>query len=76
MCTVTATQFKEQFGKMLELALTEEILVTKNGKPFVRILSAKGSATWEDFFNEYEGSMNEKDVDISDPIAAGIIGKL
>ena len=40
MCTITATEFKENFGKYLELGRKEDILVTKNGKPLVRIVSA------------------------------------
>ena len=76
MCTITATEFKENFGKYLELGSKEDILVTKNGKPFVRIMSANGSSTWESFFDKYEGSMDEKEIDLSDPIAAGIVGKL
>ena len=70
------TQFKRQFGKYSELSQSEDILVLKNGKPYYRISSVKSANSWETFFDKYEGSMNEKDVDLSDPIAAGIVGKL
>ena len=76
MCTITMTQFKQQFGKYSELSQSEDILVLKNGKPYMKIMSATSSNSWESFFEKYEGSMSEKDVDLNDPIAAGIIGKL
>ena len=76
MCTITATEFKENFGKYLELGQKEDILVTKNGKPLVRIVSAKGSSSWNDFFDKYEGIVKEEDLDLNDPITAGILGKL
>ena len=76
MCTITMTQLKKQFGKYFELSQTEDIFVLKNGKPYSRISNAKNSNSWESFFEKYEGTMNEEDVDLNDPIAAGIIGKL
>ena len=76
MCIITMTQFKQQFGKYSDLSQTEDILVLKNGKPFYKISSVRSPNSWESFFDKYEGSMNEKDVDLSDPIAEGIIGKL
>ena len=30
--TITATEFKNNFGKYLKLVATEDIVVTKNGK--------------------------------------------
>ena len=76
MCTITMTQLKQELGKYSELSQKEDILVLKNGKPFFRIVSVNSSNSWESFFDKYEGSMEEKDVDLSDPISAGIIGKL
>ena len=76
MCTVTMTEFKQHFGKYSDLSQTEDILVLKNGKPFYRIVSANSPNSWESFFEKYEGSMREEDVDLSDPIAAGILRKL
>ena len=76
MCTITMTEFKQHFGKYSELSQTEDILVLKNGKPYYRIVSVNSSNSWESFFEKYEGSMREADVDLSDPIAAGILRKL
>ena len=76
MCTVTMTQFKQEFGKYSKLSQSEDILVLKNGKPYYRIVSVNSPNSWETFFDKYEGSMREEEVDLSDPIAAGIIGKL
>ena len=76
MCTITMTQFKQQFGKYSKLSQDEDILVLKNGKPYFRIVSANSKTSWESFFDKYEGLTNEKDVDLNDPIAARIIGKL
>ena len=32
--------------------------------------------SWNDFFGKYEGTMKEEGLDLSDPITAGILGKL
>lgn len=32
MCVITATELKQNLGKYLELSLTEDVLVKKNGK--------------------------------------------
>jgi len=37
--TITATELKENLGKYLELSKTEDILVTKNGKPITKLTS-------------------------------------
>ena len=76
MCTITMTQYKKEFGKYSELSQTEDILVLKNGKPYIKITSAKESNSWESFFDKYEGIVKEEDLDLNDPITAGIIGKL
>lgn len=34
---ITATEFKENFGKYLTLAQNENIIITKNGKPIAEI---------------------------------------
>ncbi len=39
MCTITATELKNDLKKYMELALTEDIIVTKNGKPAAKIVS-------------------------------------
>lgn len=76
MRTITMTQYKKEFGKYSELSQTEDILVLKNGKPYIKITSAKSSNSWESFFDKYEGIVKEEDLDLNDPITAGIIGKL
>ena len=35
--TITATEFKTNFGKYLDLVLTEDILITKNGKIIAKL---------------------------------------
>lgn len=35
--TITATEFKANLGKYLELAMVQDIFVTKNGKSIARI---------------------------------------
>ena len=39
MTTITATELKENLGKYLVLAQTEDIEITKNGKSVVRLVS-------------------------------------
>ena len=34
---VTATEFKLNFGRYLKLLQTEDIFITKNGKPIARV---------------------------------------
>lgn len=36
---VTATEFKTNFGKYLELATTQDVFITKNGKKIARLTS-------------------------------------
>ena len=35
--TVTATEFKTNFGKYLEIVMDEDILITKNGKVIAQL---------------------------------------
>ena len=35
--TITATEFKNNLGKYLELADREDIIITKNGKPIAQL---------------------------------------
>jgi len=76
MCTITMTQYKQQLGKYSELSQSEDILVLKNGKPFFRIIGVNKPNSWESFFEKYEGIVKEEDLDLNDPITAGILGKL
>ncbi len=71
MCKITATEFKENFGKYLMLSLKEEILITKNGKPFTKLVGVYNSS-WDDL----TGILDEKDLDLDDPKTAGILKKL
>ena len=41
MTTITATELKENLGKYILLAQTEDIRITKNGKPAVRLVPDK-----------------------------------
>ena len=36
---VTATEFKQNFGKYLEMAMKQDIFITKNGKNIARLTS-------------------------------------
>lgn len=47
MTTITATELKENLGKYLLLAQTEDIAITKNGKATARLVAAKSPADIE-----------------------------
>lgn len=74
MCTITATEFKTNFGKYLDLALKEDILITRNGHPLF-ILSKTKSDSWSDFANKWNDT-ERYDVDENDPKIAHMLGKL
>lgn len=42
--TVTATEFKANFGKYLELIATEDIFITRNGKTVAKVVNPHSSA--------------------------------
>lgn len=44
---VTATEFKTNFGKYLELISKEDIFITKNGKPIAKLVEPTGSVVNE-----------------------------
>lgn len=44
MAVVTATEFKTNFGKYLNLLLTEDIFITKNGKTIAKVVNPNVSA--------------------------------
>ena len=52
MCTITATEFKRNFGKYNKLAETEEIIITSHGKPIysVQPISIKKMKDLESIF--------------------------
>lgn len=76
MCTITMTQYKKELGRYSALSQKEDILVLKNGKPYMTVRAAKKSNSWESFFDKYEGIIKEEELDLNDPITAGILGKL
>ena len=41
MCTITATELKENLSKYLHLSLEEDVLVTANGKPLTLLTNPK-----------------------------------
>ncbi len=57
MTTITATEFKQNFGKYLVLAQSEDIEITKNGKTAARLTSAQARRSTKDF--EPVGSISE-----------------
>lgn len=42
--TVTATEFKTNFGKYLDMIETEDIFITRNGKTIAKIVNPRVSA--------------------------------
>lgn len=41
---VTATEFKTNFGKYLDLIAKEDIFITRNGKPVAKVINPQCSA--------------------------------
>ena len=37
--TITATELKENLGQYLDMAMREEIVITKNGKPVAKMVN-------------------------------------
>jgi len=57
--TITATEFKTNLGKYLDLAATEDIIITKNGKKIGRLT---GDATAKlDALDSISGIISEQD---------------
>lgn len=42
--TITATEFKTNFGKYLEMVLNEDLFITKNGKTIAKVTNPRVSA--------------------------------
>ena len=61
MCTITATELKENLSKYLHLSLEEDILVTSNGKPISLLTNPKKDKY--DNFLACCGLLNEADPD-------------
>ena len=68
MCKITATEFKENLGKYLELCSTEDVVITKNGK-VAGVLSNTHKGGW----GELRGILKEENLDLNDPKTAGIL---
>lgn len=75
MCTITATEFKTNFGKYLALASKEEIAITKNGKVIATMNPPKNDPL-EHFIESCSGIVNEEDLDLDDPRIAHMLGVL
>lgn len=76
MCTITATELKNNLGKYLEMMQTEEIAITKNGKYIGSLVPPKNEEL-NLFFQELTGVMDEKDFEnTDDPKILHILGKL
>ena len=52
MCEITATELKTHFGKYMDIAQKEEILVTHRGKPIFTIVPKREDLKrrWESYF--------------------------
>lgn len=65
---ITATELKKNLGKYLELAETEDVLITKNGKIIARLVKPDDIETKLAALNEMIGIANPtgKPINISD----------
>lgn len=76
MCTITATELKNNLGKYLDLMATEEIAITKNGKYIGSLVPPKNEKL-DNFFAEMTGILNEEEYKESvDPKINRMLGKL
>ena len=66
MCTITATEFKRNFGKYVLLGQNEEIQVTHRGKIIFSIVPQKQKLLnqWETIFGVLpKEALNDEDID-------------
>ena len=66
MCTITATEFKRNFGKYVLLGQTERIEVTHRGKAIFTIIPEKEKllAEWESLFGSLpKEALTDDDID-------------
>lgn len=65
MCTITATEFKENFGKYMKLGQKEEIDVTHRGDVIFTIVPKKErlKKEWASIFGSLKGETIDDDVD-------------
>ena len=61
---VTATEFKNNFGKYLSIALKEEVIITKNGRASFKLIPYQPQATSEveSLFGILPSDVNEKEI--------------
>ena len=68
MYKITATEFKKHLSKYMHLSLTEDVLVTSNGKPLTLLTKPKNDP-FDDFLSicgvlknyDYEKALDERD---------------
>ena len=60
---VTATEAKNNFGKYIELALNQEIVITRNGSPIARLLGINETVS---FLSDRLVGLVPRDVDEND----------
>lgn len=66
MCEISATEFKTHFGKYIEIAKNEEIIVTHRGKPIFTIVPKKEDLRkrWESYFGLLpKEALNDNDIE-------------
>ena len=66
MCEITATELKTHFGKYMEIAQKEEIVVTLRGKPIFTIVPKREDLLkrWESYFGLLPSkAINDTDID-------------
>lgn len=61
MCTITATEFKTNFGKYLKIAQKEPIIVTHHGS--IVFSTVPRNKTLKERFHEFVGKL-PKDIDL------------
>lgn len=69
---ITATELKTNIGKYLRLAQTQDIIVTKNNKPIVKLTSIKENKL--DILDSLVGIIEDDGYTLEDALA-GVIAK-
>ena len=64
--TITATEFKKNLGKYLELASKEDILITKNGKTIAVLKAPEDIAAKLAWLDSIVGKANPEGKEITD----------
>ena len=63
MKTITATELKENLMKYMNLCQDEDVLVTKNGTPIMRLTSPNPRKKSLDEFISYAGILGDPNLD-------------